>query len=444
MHTQQTPAKKILFACVPGDGHFNPLTGLAKHLQQTGYDVRWYTSNQFKKKLDRMQIPHYDFVQAKDIPADKIDELFPERARIKSPVKKLNFDLEHYFIRRGPEYFADIRNIQKEFDFDLLIADVAFTGSPFVKDLLHKPVISIGVFPLTETSKDLPPSGLGMEPSYSFFGKMKQAVLRYAAHKILFGNVNRFAHHLFKQYGVETNGEFLFDIMAVKSDYLLQSGTPAFEYKRSDLSKRVRYIGSLLPYRSETSSTQWYDTRLTSYEKVVLLTQGTVEKDVRKLLVPGLEAFKNSNVLVVCTTGGSQTEQLRKQYPQQNIIIEDFIPFDDIMPYADAYITNGGYGGVMLGIEHRLPMVVAGINEGKNEICARIGYFQYGVNLKTETPTASQLYTAVNEVLRNPVYKKNIVQLGEEFDRYNPNDLTVKYVEELIGKSLVGAMQARA
>ena len=162
------------------------------------------------------------------------------------------------------------------------------------------------------------------------------------------------------------------------------------------------------------------------------------------MLVPGLEAFKNSNVLVVCTTGGSQTEQLRKQYPQQNIIIEDFIPFDDIMPYADAYITNGGYGGVMLGIEHRLPMVVAGINEGKNEICARIGYFQYGVNLKTETPTASQLYTAVNEVLRNPVYKKNIVQLGEEFDRYNPNELTVKYVEELIGKSLVGAMQARA
>ncbi|RXK60593.1 glycosyltransferase [Lacibacter luteus] len=444
MHTEQAHAKKILFACVPGDGHFNPLTGLAKHLQQTGYDVRWYTSNLYKKKLDRMQIPHYDFVQAKDIPAEKIDELFPERSKIKNPIKKLNFDLEHYFIRRGPEYYADIRNIQKEFDFDLLIADVAFTGIPFVKDLLQKPVISIGVFPLTETSKDLPPSGLGMEPSYTLFGKVKQAALRFAAHKILFGKVNSFAHKLFKQYAVKTKGEFIFDIMAVKSDYLLQSGTPGFEYRRSDLSERVRYIGSLLPYRSSTANnSQWYDARLSKYEKVVVLTQGTVERDVNKLLVPALEAFKNSDVLVICTTGGSQTEQLRKQYPQQNIIIEDFISFDDVMPYADAYITNGGYGGVMLGIEHRLPMVVAGINEGKNEICARIGYFKYGVNLKTETPTAEQLRKAVNEVLRNAEYKQNIEQLGEEFAQYNPNELTAKYVQELIGAAIT-SVQVRA
>lgn len=30
---EQLKEKKILFATIPGDGHFNPLTGLAKHLQ---------------------------------------------------------------------------------------------------------------------------------------------------------------------------------------------------------------------------------------------------------------------------------------------------------------------------------------------------------------------------------------------------------------------------
>ena len=29
-----------------------------------------------------------------------------------------------------------------------------------------------------------------------------------------------------------------------------------------------------------------------------------------------------------------------------------------------------GYGGVMLGIENQLPLVVAGLHEGKNEINA--------------------------------------------------------------------------
>ncbi len=57
------------------------------------------------------------------------------------------------------------------------------------------------------------------------------------------------------------------------------------------------------------------------------------------------------------------------------------------MPYPDVYITNEGYGGVMLAIENKLPMVLAGVHEGKNEINARIGYFKLGINLRTETPT---------------------------------------------------------
>jgi len=39
----QLIGKKILFVTVPADGHFNPLTGLAKYLQDSGCEVRWYT-----------------------------------------------------------------------------------------------------------------------------------------------------------------------------------------------------------------------------------------------------------------------------------------------------------------------------------------------------------------------------------------------------------------
>ena len=31
---------KILFATVPADGHFNPLTGITMHLKATGHEVR--------------------------------------------------------------------------------------------------------------------------------------------------------------------------------------------------------------------------------------------------------------------------------------------------------------------------------------------------------------------------------------------------------------------
>jgi UDP:flavonoid glycosyltransferase YjiC (YdhE family) len=233
----------------------------------------------------------------------------------------------------------------------------------------------------------------------------------------------------------------VFDIGIKKASLLLQSGTPSFEYKRSDLGQNIRFIGPLLPHSTQKQHLPWFDVRLKQYGKIVVLTQGTVEKDVTKLLVPTLEAFKNTDTLVVCTTGGSQTAALRNAYPQPNLIIEDFIPFNEVMPYAHAYITNGGYGGVMLGIENRLPLVVAGVHEGKNEICARVGYFNLGINLKTERPDPTQIRQAVEKLISNALFKKNVVQLSREFARYKPNELVARYVADLLeplGETIAG------
>lgn len=432
LNTEIEQRGRILFASVPADGHFNPLTGLVRHLQNNGYDVRWYTASKYTQKLEKLGIPFYVFSKTIDVTADELEIAFPERNKIKSTVGKLNFDMEHFFIKRGPVYFKDMQEIHKTFPFDLLIADVTFTGSVFVKDIMNIPIISIGVFPLMETSKDLAPSGLGMEPSDGLIGKMKQSVLRYLVKNILFRKPNKIMHRILDEYGIEHNNTFLFDLLSHKANYILQSGTPGFEYKRSDLSSNIRFIGSLLPYSSNKKNISWFDDRLNKYKRVVLLTQGTVEKDVTKIIIPTLEAFKGTETLVVCTTGGSKTTELKAKYHYENIIIEDFIPFADVMPYADVYITNGGYGGIMLGIENKLPLVVAGVHEGKNEICARVGYFKLGINLKTETPLPSQIKEAVEEVISNNLYKQNIEKLGEEFGKYNPNEICSVYVAELI------------
>lgn len=430
--TKIIKGKRILFATVPADGHFNPLTGVAAHLKTLGYEVRWYTSNIYAPKLNKLQITHYPFVKALDIRGDNINELLPERLNYKGMVAKLNFDIINFFIKRSTEYYADIKEIYKEFPFDLMIADCCFTAISFVKEKMNIPVIAMGILPLTETSRDLPPSGLGKVPSSTFFGKLKQAALRWIAANILFKKSVNYLAQVTKENGLSYEGQTIFDYIVKKCTLFLQSATPGFEYHRSDLGSNIRFVGPLLPHSSGENKTSWFDERLTAYEKVIVVTQGTVEKDVEKLLVPTLEAFKNSEVLVVMTTGGSRTEELRKKYPEPNIIIEDFIPFDDVMPYADAYVTNGGYGGVMLGIENALPLVVGGVHEGKNEICARVGYFKLGINLKTETPTPMQIKEGVEEVLSTAAYKENVCRMAKEFATYNSKALTASYVRELL------------
>lgn len=423
---------KILFANFPADGHFNPLTGLAVYLKKLGCDVRWYTSTKYAEKIERMGIPHYPLQKAVDV--SDLEKSFPNRSQIKGQVARLRFDIVEAFINRGPEYYADLCAIQEEFDFDILVADCAFTGIPFVTDKMNIPVLSIGVLPLTETSRDLPPAGLGLTPSYSWAGKIKQAFLRFMASQVLFKKPNQVMKKVLGSYGIDTLNASVFDLMVRKATLLLQSGSPGFEYYRSDLSPNIRFIGALLPHQGKKHKTPWFDERLNLYKEVILVTQGTVERDVEKIIVPVLEAYKDSEVLVVATTGGSDTAVLRSRFPQANLIIEDFIPFEDVMPYADVYITNGGYGGVMLGIQHELPLVVAGIHEGKNEINARIGYFNLGINLKTEKPQSNAVRKAVDQVLKDKTYKVEVTRLCQELAEYNPGELTAYYIQEVLEK----------
>ena len=351
----QMNGKRILIASAAADGHFNPLTGIAKHLLDVGYDVRWYASKYYEQKTMKLGIPFYPYRIAKEIHASNLDTDFPERAKIKNPFKKINWDIINFFVARGPEYLEDIRRIRETFPFDLMICDNAFTGSVFVKDVLGVPVIAAGILPLPETSEDLPPYGLGMMPSGSLAGRIKQNLLRWLAFNVLFKTSAKYMWRVLEAHGIQHNHLSVFDITCRKVDLFLQSGSPSFEYYRSDLGNNIRFVGPLLPYSSESRTAGWSDPRLHAYKNIVLVTQGTVEKDVTKLLVPTLEAMKDdSETLLICTTGGSQTAQLKKQYDQPNIIIEDFIPFEDVMPYADVYISNGGYGGVLLGIRHQV------------------------------------------------------------------------------------------
>lgn len=69
---------KILFATRPFDGHFNPLTGIAKHLQSLGHDVRWYAGPGYAGRLERLGITHYRYRSAPEINGDNIHEISPD------------------------------------------------------------------------------------------------------------------------------------------------------------------------------------------------------------------------------------------------------------------------------------------------------------------------------------------------------------------------------
>jgi UDP:flavonoid glycosyltransferase YjiC (YdhE family) len=144
--------------------------------------------------------------------------------------------------------------------------------------------------------------------------------------------------------------------------------------------------------------------------------------------VPALEALKGGSHLVVATTGGKNTDELRRRYPEANVVIEDFIDFGLLFEHTDLLICNGGYGSILLALSKGVPVLSAGVREGKNDINARIDYFGFGVDLKTERPTSEKIAKGVTRVLGDKHFAQNVERVRAEFETYRPLDLIDGFV----------------
>jgi UDP:flavonoid glycosyltransferase YjiC (YdhE family) len=103
--------QRILFATMPMDGHFSPLTGLAVHLSNLGHDVRWYVGGEYGEKVRKLGLHHYPFVNARTVNQDNLEQEFPERATIKGSIARLRFDIKQVFLLRAPEFVEDMKDI---------------------------------------------------------------------------------------------------------------------------------------------------------------------------------------------------------------------------------------------------------------------------------------------------------------------------------------------
>jgi len=169
---------------------------------------------------------------------------------------------------------------------------------------------------------------------------------------------------------------------------------------------------------------------LESQQPVVFVTQGTVATDYENLMLPTIEAFAEEDVLVVATTG-NPTDDLRLEQRPSNLRLEQFIPYDQLLPHVDVMITNAGYGGVQFALSQGVPLVVAGQTEEKGEICARVEWSGVGINLKTESPKSNQIKQAVKKILSTSEYKNKAQQFKDDFSKYDASDKAAELLEKL-------------
>ena len=425
---------KILFASQAVDGHFNPMTGVAMRLKDRGHDVRWYTGPVLGSKLQGMGIPLLPFQRAIEHRADNLNELYPERAKLKGP-RAIGFDAEKIFASNVSNFFEDIRELGQTFEFDVVVADSTMFIHRFVSHLLGKPMVNFVVMPNMESDPKVPPLFFGFRPPHNVVEKAVQAAAGALSKNVILRPAGLSYRRQLAVYGQSAprKGK-LVDEPYRCSDATIQTGPESLDFPRRHVNPRVHYVGALLPHRAPGAAGTSGEAEPwpRSYKSTLVITQGTIDNlDHNKLIVPALEALRDMDALLIVATGGRGTAGLQARYPQPNIVVRDYVDFAQVFEFTDVFITNGGFGGVQLSLSKGVPLVVSGINEGKSDVNARVEYAGVGISLRTEAPKPADIAKAVGTVLTDPSWKQRAEKMRQQFDSHDPAQAAAAVVESV-------------
>lgn len=422
---------RFLIGTIAATGHVNPALPIARQLVQQGHEVWWYTGKGLKEKVEATGAHHVSISRGIDltVPETIPTEWIAQRNALKG-VNQFKFYLKYGFIDAAVTQLQDLTDILKEFPADTLLCDVFFLGMSWLYEKTGLPWAAFGMSALPFSSRDTAPFGLGIQPDNSPLGHLKTRGLNWLSRNVLMRDVTRHLDQMRESVNLPAKGQDFFS--AALSPFLyLQGTTPSFEYPRRDLPPQVHFIGTfLLPAPTNFSAPSWW-TDLKTDKPVVHVTQGTVATEANDLLVPTVQALADEDVLVVATTGGQPIEVISLDPIPANVRIESFIPHAHLLPHVDVMVTNGGFNGVQIALANGVPMVVAGQTEEKPEICARVEWSGVGINLKTSTPTPTQIRDAVKTVLSSSSFKQNVQQMKMEIDLYNSPVIAVGLLEKL-------------
>jgi MGT family glycosyltransferase len=195
------------------------------------------------------------------------------------------------------------------------------------------------------------------------------------------------------------------------ADAFAQFTVQEFEYPRSEAPLPLHFVGPLGASGSAAPEPPWWGD-LDDGRPVVHVTQGTIANaDLTQLVRPTLEALADEHVLVVVSTGGRPLEVLGRL--PANARAAEYLPYDELLPRTDVFVTNGGYGGVQYALRYGVPIVVTGGQEDKPEVGARVAWSGVGHRFKQERPTPADLRKAVRKVLTDDRYRTNARRIGE-------------------------------
>ena len=326
--------------------------------------MRFYTGPSYARRLAALGVPHLPFRRATEVNGDNLAEHFPEVGELKGP-KRIAFDLEKVFFgeHRGPlrRHPRDPRGVPVRQPSCPTARSTRPTSSPRSSAC---PVFGIGPAPTpAPTSPDgaaavlRPHAGDAARSagsSTASFDAMVESTTK--------PGMRTFNGLLARRGTAAVRAQRVRPARGTPRPLFFKTGVPGMDFPRSDWPANHQFVGPLVPPRTKRATALPFADKLDRYAVGGRRLAGhrRQPRPREALRARARRALGGGRHLVVATTGGQNTDALRARFPQDNVVIEDWVDFDALLPRADLFICNGGYGSIMQALMNGVPLLSAG------------------------------------------------------------------------------------
>ncbi|ROW16112.1 hypothetical protein VPNG_01964 [Cytospora leucostoma] len=428
----------LLFLCHPLTGHITPALRVASELRRRGWPVSFLGPTTHRQRISGAGV---DFIPLQGV-ADIDDILYYSPDNPNPPVpgyhsllwyERALVDYEKHCLDPIPAQWACVKEIltslqRRDPDIPVVIISEAFfhgilplyLGAPLPDGVKKPRTLCISVTPPAIRSIDLPPFGYPLPFSQSPEGRARNAqTWELFAEET--SSLKSLLDAKLADAGATSlpDGPILNGINYTCHDAIMQIGVPSFEYPRSDWPPQFQFIGFLPlarpPPDGYPNLPGWWDELVSTDKKVVVVAQGTVETDPNDLIIPTVEAMRGRDDVLVVAIMGRKGAGLPGDFDKPgNALVTDYLNYDAVLPYASAWVHNGGYGAITHGVAHGVPMVVAGEGQDKTENVRRVRFSGIGVGLGTPRPGEQDIKASLKAVLGERSFRDRVQVLRQE------------------------------
>ncbi|KAG5944898.1 hypothetical protein E4U59_006651 [Claviceps monticola] len=435
-YTNGSKPKPHILACAsPITGHTLPIINIIDQLIQRGYSVTFLAGWDFKDRIERIGatfvgLAPFDMVAFKK-----------ERSSCGSWSARTKFAIRAFCIEpvrgRKEALYAALEQAREAHPKEEVVIltetfflgdHPLFLGADLPRGFRRRPrSVNIHAVPYMIESQDMAPMGWGLVPEKNEEGRQFHRSLWEELRTDTLAEIIALQEKNLRELGgVRAKPGLPFTVLSVSADVTLQLCPPSLEFGISDLHPRVRFVGALKGRGLDKDCEYpafWPDVTRGD-RKVIVVTQGTVAVEYRHLIIPTLNALAPGRDILVIAILGKRGACLPTDVtipPNTHVI--DYLPYDAILPYAAVFVMNAGYGGVIQGMLHGVPMVLAGGTEDKPEVAARAEHAGIAFNLRTEKPEVEHIEQAVKLVLRHGRFKRRVLEVRQENEAMKTMDM---------------------